>query len=289
MMAFVLYAAVSPLPWLIAAGILFALLILAPSFLGLVIIREREVGIVVKKFAARTLAPGRLVATDGEAGYQAETLAPGFHFGLWPWQFRVLKMPVTTVPQGEIALVLAADGASIPPGRILGRIVECDNFQDARKFLLQGGEKGRQLGILTTGTYRINRALFTIISAADAELHGMHPELLHITRIEPNRVGIVTMLDGQPIEPGEIAGPVIPGHDNFQTAQAFIDAAGRRGLQEQILLSGSWNLNPWFAQVEQVPMLEIPIGYVENGSVLDIDIFTAFGGLLLSFGGIRDG
>ena len=29
-----------------------------------------------------------------------------------------------------------------------------------------------------------------------------------------------------------------------------------------MLLSGSWNLNPWFVQVEQVPMVEIPIGYV---------------------------
>jgi uncharacterized membrane protein YqiK len=28
------------------------------------------------------------------------------------------------------------------------------------------------------------------------------------------------------------------------------------------LLSGSWNLNPWFIRVEQVPMTEVPIGYV---------------------------
>jgi len=27
-------------------------------------------------------------------------------------------------------------------------------------------------------------------------------------------------------------------------------------------LSGTWNLNPWFVQVEQVPMVQIPIGYV---------------------------
>ncbi len=27
-------------------------------------------------------------------------------------------------------------------------------------------------------------------------------------------------------------------------------------------MSGAWNLNPWFAQVEQVPMVQIPIGYV---------------------------
>jgi len=56
---------------------------------------------------------------------------------------------VTVVPQGEIALVLAADGAPIPPELILGKVVGCDNFQDARAFLLNGGAKGSQLGILT--------------------------------------------------------------------------------------------------------------------------------------------
>ncbi|MEG5067504.1 hypothetical protein QUB33_28390 [Microcoleus sp. B3-A4] len=56
--------------------------------------------------------------------------------------------------------------------------------------------------------------------------------------------------------------PIIPNHDNFQNAQKFISGGGRRGLQEQVLLSGSWNLNPWFVGVEQVPMTEIPIGYV---------------------------
>ena len=29
-----------------------------------------------------------------------------------------------------------------------------------------------------------------------------------------------------------------------------------------MLLSGAWNLNPWFVKVEQVPLTEIPIGYV---------------------------
>jgi uncharacterized membrane protein YqiK len=75
-------------------------------------------------------------------------------------------------------------------------------------------------------------------------------------------VGIITTLDGQSIEPGEIAGPVIAGHENFQNAQAFLTGGGRRGLQDQVLLSGSWNLNPWFVQLEQVPMVQIPIGSV---------------------------
>jgi len=247
-------------PVLIVAGVI--LLIIGPRLLGLVLIREMQVGIVVKKFASRNLEPGRLIALDGEAGYQAETLAPGLHFGMWSWQYRIFKVPVTIVPQGEIALVIAADGAAIPPQRILARIVDSNNFQDARKFLLNGGEKGRQLGILTAGTYRINTALFTIITAHDAPTHGMSAEQLQLTQIHPDQVGIVTTLDGAAIDGGEIAGALILAHDNFQNGQSFIDGGGRRGLQEQILLSGTWNLNPWFAQVEQVPMVQIPIGYV---------------------------
>ena len=158
--------------------------------------------------------------------------------------------------------MLAADGATIPEGRILGQVVECDNFQDARKFLANGGEKGRQLGMITAGTYRINTALFNVITSVTAHEHGMNPAQMVLQRVEPDRVGIVTTLDGRPIEAGEIAGPAIPDHDNFQNAQAFLMRGGSRGLQEQILLSGTWNLNPWFAQVEQVAMVQIPIGYV---------------------------
>ncbi len=261
MTAMVLFGAISP--WFIGVGmvVVFALFFI-PLMLGAVLIQERQVGIVVKRFGARELPPGRLIALEGESGYQAATLAPGLYFGYWPWQFRILKVPVTIVPQGEIALVIAADGAAIPAERILARIVDCDNFQDANKFLLNGGEKGRQLGILTGGTYRINTALFNVITSAAAERHGMYPEQLRLTRVEPDMVGIVTTLDGHSIEAGEIAGPTIAGHENFQNAQAFINQGGRRGLQEQILLSGTWNLNPWFAQVEQVPMVQIPIGSV---------------------------
>src|SRR5204863_7909660 len=122
----------------------------------------------------------------------ADTLAPGLYCGYWRGQYRILKVSVTVVPQGEIALVLAADGAAIPTERILGKIVDCDNFQDARKFLVNGGEKGRQLGILTAGTYRINTALFTVITAATAMEHGMMQEQLALHRIEPDMVGIVT-------------------------------------------------------------------------------------------------
>jgi uncharacterized membrane protein YqiK len=240
----------------------FVLLLFAPLLTGAVFVGERQVGIVVKRFGGRGLAPGQLVALRGEAGYQADTLSPGLHFGFWRWQYSVSKVAVTVIPQGEIGLVVAADGASIPPDRILGRVVPCDNFQDARAFLTGHGEKGRQIGLLTAGTYRIHTVLFDVITAQNAVAHGLPAEALRLYRVQQDRVGIVTTLDGAPIEAGEIAGPTTPGHQNFQDAHAFLKAGGRRGLQEQVLLSGSWNLNPWFVQVEQVAMTEVPIGYV---------------------------
>jgi uncharacterized membrane protein YqiK len=248
--------------WPERAALLLAATIVSPLLLGLVVIREDQVGVVIKKFARRNLPAGQLVALDGEAGYQADTLPPGLHYGYWFWQFSIAKSPVVVIPQGEIACVVAAAGAPIPPGRLLAKVVPCDDFQDARAFLSRGGEKGRQLGILTAGSYRINPALFEIITADDAADHGMTPEQLAVTRIEPDMVGIVTTLDGRPIESGDIAGGLVAEHQNFQDAQAFLDRGGRRGLQEQVLLSGAWNLNPWFVGIEQVPMLHIPIGSV---------------------------
>ncbi|WP_373537632.1 SPFH domain-containing protein [Microcoleus sp.] len=248
----------------IAIGGMIIILVLPLFFGGLVVIGDREVGIVSKKFSLgkKSLPAADLIALNGEAGYQADTLPPGWHWGYWPIQYSVRKESLTVVPQGEIALVIAAGGAPIPPQRILGQYTECDNFQDARKFLNADGEKGRQLGILTGGSYRINTALFTVITAASAPKHGMTAELLKLYKVASDKVGIITTYDGVPIQDGEIAGSIIPNHDNFQNAQKFISGGGRRGLQEQVLLSGSWNLNPWFVGVEQVPMTEIPIGYV---------------------------
>ena len=248
--------------WIERGGFCLALLLFAPLLLGVVVIHETQVGVVIKKFARRNLPAGHFVALDAEAGYQADTLPPGVHFGYGFWQYSVAKAPVVVVPAGEIALVVAADGAPIPAERILGRVVDCDDFQNARRFLLGGGEKGRQLGLLTAGTYRINPALFQVITACNSAHHGIDSAELRVYHVEPDMVGIVTTLDGRPIDGGEIAGPVLAGHDNFQNARAFLEAGGRRGLQEQVLLSGSWNLNPWFVRVEQVPMLAIPIGSV---------------------------
>jgi uncharacterized membrane protein YqiK len=251
--------------WVYPLGTMLLLVIFLPQIgwiAGLIVVGEREVGIITKKFSSRNLPAGQLIALNGEAGLQADTLSPGWHFGYFPWQYNIRKESVVVVPQGEIGLVVANDGKTIPADRILGRAIECEDFQNAHLFLTNGGEKGRQLSILTAGTYRINTALFEVITASNATKYGMDPKQLQLYQVKPDQVGVITTLDGVPIEEGEIAGPIIPRHDNFQKAQVFMERGGRRGLQEQVVLSGSWNLNPWFVRVEQVAMTEVPIGYV---------------------------
>jgi uncharacterized membrane protein YqiK len=228
---------------------------------GVRVIGESQSGLVVKRFGP-PLPSGRIIAIEGEAGYQARMLSPGWHAGLWRWKYKVEKVPVVVVQPGEIALVVAADGRPIPSERVLARAVACDNFQDAEMFLRSGGECGRQIAFLTGGTYRINPALFEVVMPSTAKAHGMNPAELRVYHMSPDRVGIVTMLDGRPIFAGDLAGPIVEKHESFQKGQAFVDAGGCRGLQEEVLLSGSWNLNPWLVQVEPVALTEIPIGYV---------------------------
>jgi uncharacterized membrane protein YqiK len=225
------------------------------------VIKEDESGLVIKRFG-RSLPSGRIIALEGEAGYQARLLSPGWYFGLWRWQYKVEHVPLVVIRPGEIALVVAADGDAIPPERVLARAIGCDHFQDAEAFLRNHGERGRQISVLTAGTYRINPALFEVVTPASAKQHDIAPAQLHVYQMPPDRVGIVAMLDGRPIPAGDLAGPIVMGHESYQRGQAFVDAGGCRGLQEEVLLSGSWNLNPWLVQVEQVPLTEIPIGYV---------------------------
>src|SRR5262245_61771439 len=247
------------LTWMVVGGL--AMLALLVILSGTWVIAENQSGLVIKRFGP-PLASGRILALDGEAGYQARMLPPGWHFGLWRWRYKVTKVPVVVVEPGEIALVVAADGHAIPPERVLARQVVCDNYQDAEAFLKSGGERGRQLAFLTAGKYRINPALFEVVTADTARKYEMTASDLHVYQMPPDRVGIVTVLDGRPIAAGDLAGPIVLGHDSFQRGQAFIEASGCRGLQEEVLLSGSWNLNPWFVKVEPVPLVEIPIGYV---------------------------
>ncbi len=226
---------------------------IARVLFGMVIVPEDRIGLVTKKFVLfggnKELPGGRIIATNGEAGFQAKTLAPGLYLGKWIWQYDITMERFTVIPEGKIGLVLSKDGNEIPTGNILAHRVESDNFQDAEKFLVSGGQRGRQTAYITAGSYRINTMLFEV-------------SITDMVRIQESMVGIVTTLDGLPIDKGQIAGCLVEGHNNFQDFDTFIKNGGNRGLQPQVILAGSYNLNPWAVQVEEIPMTEIPIGYV---------------------------
>lgn len=219
---------------------------------GVVIVPQDSIGVVNKKFvifgANRTLPDGTIIALKGEAGFQADTLAPGLHFLLWPWQYEITRQKFISIEEGEIGVVEARDGKPLSSGRVLARRVECDSYQNARAFLTNGGERGPQLAIIPPGTYRINTALFVVTAEPALE-------------VPDNMVGIVTTKEGTPLRTGEIAGKEIPGHNSFQDGQTFVDNGGFKGLQEQVLLAGRYFLNPRFATVEIRNMTEVPIAY----------------------------
>jgi uncharacterized membrane protein YqiK len=239
--------------WLVPVVVLILGYKLVLRIFGVVIIPQDSIGIVNKKFVVvgrnRSLPDGSIIALSGEAGYQADTLAPGVHFWLWPWQYEVIRQKFVTVRQGMIGVVEARDGKTPSDGRVLGRKVDSDSFQNARAFLQSGGERGPQIAVIPPGTYRINTVLFTIVEEPALE-------------IGDNMVGIVTTKDGRPLPSGEIAGGEVRGHNMFQDAQTFMTNGGYKGLQEQVMLAGRYYINPRFATVETKPMTEVPIAHV---------------------------
>lgn len=241
--------------WWVGASLLVLLMYkpILRIFFGLVIVPEDKIGLVTKKFVLfgenKELSGGRIIATNGEAGFQAKTLGAGLHWGMWVWQYSVDMQGFLVIPEGHIGLISSKDGSVPQTGRILGRTVDCENFQDAEAFLKNGGQKGRQSSFIPNGVYKINTHLFEVSTVKQAV-------------IQESMVGIVTTLDGEPLEQGQIAGRDVQGHNNFQDFDKFLELGGNRGLQQQTILAGTYNLNPWAVSVEEVDMTEIPIGHV---------------------------
>ncbi len=237
----------------VGAIVLIACYKLLLRLFGVIIVPEDSIGIVNKRFvifgANKTLPDGEVVAMKGEAGLQADTLPPGLHFLYWPWQYTIRFQGFITIDDDKIGIVEARGGNALTNGRVLAKQVDCDSFQDVRKFLGNGGQRGPQIAVIPPGTYRINTEFFSINPAS-------------VLEIEDNKVGIVTVKDGEPLTTGEIAGKEIAGHNMFQEGEKFIIAGGHRGLQEQVLLAGRYFINPRFATVDTVDMTTVPIANV---------------------------
>ncbi|QQR73252.1 MAG: hypothetical protein IPJ17_17470 [Holophagales bacterium] len=307
--------------WLPAVLVILALVLLVSTHR----IGPTEIGLVIKKWSLSRLGNENVIAFDGEAGYQADLLMPGLRFKFWPL-YSVVKYPLPQVPAGQIGVVIAQVGAAPPTGaKSVQYKREFGNFADLRAFVRGGGQKGTQRPVLPGGTVApIHPIGFLVITADRVYGEPIDKELLRktlkgsltcaawnlersdlmVTRIGAaengvDMIGVVTALDGPPVEPGQIASRLggfddieeeerksPPGssaeeirradqqlielvlgsknalHNNYQDFQAFLDAGGRIGRQHDPLLPGAYNLNPFLVKVETVPMQTVKQGEV---------------------------
>jgi uncharacterized membrane protein YqiK len=80
----------------------------------------------------------------GEKGTQIPFLPPGI-YRINPLLFNVTNEQVTVIGENQVGIVESIDGAPIPSGRIFGKVVDCDLYQNGDAFLKNGGEKGPQI------------------------------------------------------------------------------------------------------------------------------------------------
>ena len=324
--------------------VLFVAFILLIAFLIIVKrifvnVGAREIAIKERRYLGAKMPPGRVVATEGEVGIQADVLKPGLHLikfpferivrkvplieigadelgiveavdgepmlpgrifapdraqnahnnfqdpiafikqggvkgiqlrtlppGLWPihpYLFRVAVGNTTVIPQGKVGVVIAADGAPLDPGRLLGKAIQGHlSFQNAELFVASGGQRGPQVDILTPGTYRILTQSTPLEGGTDVKPGLFSVKLYDATVINENGIGLVEALDGAPLNPGDYVAESIPGHDNFQDGHEFIDSRGQRGPQKDILLPGTYYVNPLLFKVIAESAKEVKPGEV---------------------------
>ena len=158
--------------------VLFAVVAFAP-WVGIRYVPNDKVGIV-ESLWGRHIEQGRIIALQGETGFQPDVLRGGIFFNLFRWKYRIHKVPLVAIPQGKIGYIYARDGEALAPSQTIGRIARCNNFQDARAFLGGAedgknllGQRGRQRAVLREGVYAINVALFTVI--AEDQFYALAP------------------------------------------------------------------------------------------------------------------
>src|SRR5438034_2124116 len=328
----------SILPALIVGFVLLIVLVLILRRI-FVNVGARGIAIKERRYMGRRMPPGRVVATEGEVGIQAEVLKPGLHLikypferivrkvplieigadelgiveaidgepmlpgrifaldraenahnnfqdpiafikqggvkgiqlrtlppGLWPihpYLFRVSVAKATVIPQGKIGIVTAADGAPLDAGRLLGKAIKDHlSYQNAELFVSSGGQRGPQVDILTPGTYRILTQSMPLNGGTETKPGLFYVRLFDATVINENEIGLVEALDGAPLNPGDYVAESIPGHDNFQDGHEFIDSRGQRGPQKDILLPGTYYINPLLFKVIPETAKEVKPGEV---------------------------
>jgi uncharacterized membrane protein YqiK len=236
---------------------------------------------VIEAVDGEPMPPGRIFAPDraqnahnnfqdpiafikrgGVKGIQLRTLPPGL-WPIHPYLFRVSIGKTTMVPQGKVGVVTAADGDQLDPGRLLGKsISDHRNFQDAEQFIASGGQKGPQVDILTPGVYRILTQSGNVEGGSEVKPGLFSVRLYDASVINENQIALVEALDGAPLNPRDYVAESVEGHDNFQDGHEFIGRGGQRGPQKDILLPGTYYVNPLLFKVILETAKEVKPGEV---------------------------
>jgi len=325
-----------PLLFVVVFLLIILLIVLNRIFVN---VGAREIAIKERRYLGAKMPPGRVVATEGEVGIQADVLKPGLHLikfpfervvrkvalieigpdemgiveavdgepmppgrifapdraqnahnnfqdpiafikqggvkgiqlrtlppGLWPihpYLFRVSIAKTTVIPQGKVGIIMAADGGPLDPGRLLGKAIGGHrNFQDAELFISSGGLKGPQVDILTPGVYRILTQSTAIDGGSDVKPGLFTVRLYDASVINENEIGLVEALAGAQLNPRDYVAESVEGHDNFQDGHEFIGRGGQRGPQKDILLPGTYYINPLLFKVIPETAKEVKPGEV---------------------------
>jgi uncharacterized membrane protein YqiK len=217
-----------------AISVVFIIILLLAAILVTVTnIGGNEVGIVEKKFGGGSLAEGRIISVKGENGIQAQVLAPGWHFFYWPWQYTITKIPVIEIKDGQVGLVQAADGRSLPVDTIYApEWDQPDKMLNAEYFLGDGkGYKGPQLTVLKPGKYRLNPRLFTITNAP-------------VTNVQVGTVAVIKSNVGDPV----------------RTKDRLVEI-GQRGIWKKPLSEGQYYLHTNAYEATIIDTRQVTISY----------------------------
>src|SRR5882724_1497454 len=177
-------------------------------------------------------------------------------------------MPDFNPNTDTIGVVSIQDGPTIGSGEIIAPEIKAADskdhnyFQDPEAFLQLGGKRGKQLQVLTDGTFFINRWFGTV-------------EIKAKTLIPIGYVGVVVSYHGA-------AGDDTTG-ESFRYGEQV--EPGHRGVWRSALTPGKYALNPYAVKVELVPTINFVLRWISGQTeahhydedLTSIDLITADG------------
>ena len=182
-----------------------------------------------------TAPKGSLVERDDrgrpkQVGVLLEMPGPGRHF-YSPLEYTYERVPDTKIKPGEIGVVTAKYGETLPPGQYVAD---------------RPGQRGIQRRVLTTGRYRINPYAFEVevkpVSACVKTNGGVQHREGDALLIPAGYVGVVTNLA-----------------DNPRTGERY-------GTRDDVLQPGIYYLNPYATQVDI-----LSVGYNETTLMVEAE------------------